>query len=61
MALKKLGLPGRVQLLGTPDEEGDGGKIQLLKAGAYEGVAVSVMAYVLHASTFPYPLVWPKR
>jgi metal-dependent amidase/aminoacylase/carboxypeptidase family protein len=46
ISLKKLGVPGRVQLLGTPDEEGDGGKIKLLNAGAYEGVDASLMAYV---------------
>lgn len=46
MSLKKLGIPGRVQLLGTPDEEGDGGKIKLLDAGAFEGVHASMMAYV---------------
>lgn len=43
-ALKNLGVPGRVQLLGTPDEEGDGGKIKLLDAGAYQGVDASLMA-----------------
>jgi metal-dependent amidase/aminoacylase/carboxypeptidase family protein len=47
ISLKKLGIPGRVQLLGTPDEEGNGGKIKLLDAGAYEGVHASLMAYVL--------------
>lgn len=46
MTLNKLGMPGRVQLLGTPDEEGDGGKVKLLEAGAYKNVDVSLMAYV---------------
>ena len=42
-ALKKFGVDGRVQLLGTPAEEDGGGKIDLLNAGAYEKVNVSLM------------------
>ncbi|KAF7537547.1 hypothetical protein G7Z17_g12825 [Cylindrodendrum hubeiense] len=34
-ALKKFGIDGRVQLLGTPAEEDGGGKIDLLNAGAH--------------------------
>lgn len=41
--LKRFGIEGRVQLLGTPAEEDGGGKIDLLKAGAYEGADVSLM------------------
>ncbi|KAJ4515248.1 hypothetical protein HRR86_009061 [Exophiala dermatitidis] len=37
--------PGRTRLLGTPAEEGGGGKIKLLQAGAYEGVDVTLMAH----------------
>ena len=44
-ALKKFGIDGRVQLLGTPAEEDGGGKIDLLNAGAYEKVDVSLMMY----------------
>lgn len=47
MSLKKLGVPGRVKLLGAPDEEDSGAKIKLLEAGAYKGVDASLMAYVL--------------
>lgn len=46
-ALKKFGIDGRVQLLGTPAEEDGGGKIDLLNAGAYEKVDVSLMMYDL--------------
>lgn len=42
-ALKLKGVDGRVQLLGTPAEEGGGGKIKLLQAGAYKDVAASLM------------------
>lgn len=45
-ALKKFGISGRTQLLGTPAEEGGGGKIQLINAGALKNVAVSLMMYV---------------
>ena len=46
-ALKKYGIPGRTQLLGTPAEENGGGKEKLINAGAYKGVDISLMAYVI--------------
>lgn len=46
-AIKKFGIDGRVQLLGTPAEEDGGGKIDLLDAGAYEEADVSLMMYDL--------------
>lgn len=50
-ALRKFGIPGRTQLLGTPAEENGGGKAQLIDAGAYKGVDVSLMAFVLSVFT----------
>ncbi|KAI1913169.1 hypothetical protein LOZ61_002936 [Ophidiomyces ophidiicola] len=47
-AIDKFGLNGRTQLLGTPAEEDGGGKIDLLNAGAYKHVDVSLM---LHPET----------
>lgn len=44
-ALKKSGQPGRVRLQGTPAEEGAGGKLKLLAAGAYEGVDACLMVH----------------
>lgn len=44
-AMKKHQIEGRVRLLGTPAEEGGGGKIELLKAGAYEGVDACLMGH----------------
>ncbi|KAF9766556.1 hypothetical protein IL306_001019 [Fusarium sp. DS 682] len=44
-ALKTFGVKGQVQLLGTPAEEDGGGKIDLLNAGAYEKVDVSLMMH----------------
>lgn len=44
-ALKASGKPGRVRLLGTPAEEGGGGKLKLIAAGAYKGAAASLMVH----------------
>jgi len=51
-AMKKHPVPGRVRLLGTPAEEGGGGKIKLIDAGAYEGVDASLMAHPVAGFTF---------
>lgn len=53
--VQKFGLPGQVQLLGTPAEEDGGGKIDLIRAGAYEKPDVSLMMY---GSVGPYPMSW---
>lgn len=45
----------RVTVLGTPAEEGGGGKIDLIKAGAFEDAAASMM---VHPS--PYDVADPK-
>lgn len=45
--LKKYGIAARTQLLGTPAEENGGGKEVLIEKGAYKGVDISLMAYVL--------------
>ncbi|KAK2603159.1 hypothetical protein N8I77_009637 [Diaporthe amygdali] len=44
-ALKTSRSPGRVRLLGTPAEEGGGGKLKLIEAGAYRGCAASLMVH----------------
>lgn len=36
-------LPGTVELIGTPAEEGGGGKIRLIEAGVFEGVDAAMM------------------
>lgn len=36
-------LPGQVLLMGTPAEEGGGGKIRLIEAGAFKGVDAAMM------------------
>jgi len=42
------GLPGRVAAIGTPAEEGGGGKVALLRAGAFDDVDAAMM---IHPST----------
>lgn len=44
-ALKESQRPGRVKLLGTPAEEGGGGKVMLLERGAFNGVDAAMMIH----------------
>ncbi|KAF3401946.1 Peptidase M20 domain-containing protein 2 [Penicillium rolfsii] len=44
-ALRADGGEGRVRILGTPAEEDGGGKIDLLRAGAYQGVDACLMGH----------------
>ncbi|KAK4158763.1 p-aminobenzoyl-glutamate hydrolase subunit B [Cladorrhinum sp. PSN259] len=44
-ALKASDNPGRVRILGTPAEEGGGGKLKLIDAGAYRGVSACLMVH----------------
>ncbi len=43
LARQRAELPGTVEILGTPAEEGGGGKIRLLEAGLFEGVDAAIM------------------
>ena len=38
-------LPGRLVVLGTPAEEGGGGKVRLLEAGVFKGIDVSLSSH----------------
>ncbi|CAI7638734.1 hypothetical protein PCG10_003650 [Penicillium crustosum] len=44
-ALKQQNIPGRVRLVGTPAEEGFGGKIPIINAGAYKDVDACMMVH----------------
>lgn len=47
-AMSKLNIPGRLRILGTPAEEGGGGKAKLIDAGAFnppEDIAAAIMAH----------------
>ncbi len=43
LATIKPGLPGQIQVIGTPAEEGGGGKILLIKAGIFDDVDAAMM------------------
>ncbi|GME83505.1 unnamed protein product [Ambrosiozyma monospora] len=47
-AMQKFNLPGTVKLFGTPGEEGGGGKIKMVEAGAYDKVDVSLMCHPMN-------------
>ncbi|KAI0643451.1 amidohydrolase [Trametes meyenii] len=57
-ALQKHDIPGSVVLLGTPAEEGDGGKIKLLERGAYDDMDACIMS---HPTIGPdnFSAIWP--
>jgi len=44
-ALQKFDIPGKVVLLGTPAEEGGGGKVILIKRGGYKEMDACVMSH----------------
>lgn len=44
-AMDKHDIDGTVVLIGTPAEEGAGGKVDLLNAGAYEGIDACMMLH----------------
>ena len=48
MEQKKL--PGTIRFLGTPAEEGGGGKIYMIRAGAFEGADVAITWQIGRAS-----------
>ncbi len=50
---EKLG--GEAILLGTPAEEGGGGKIKLIDAGAFEGVAAAMMFHPFDRDLLAHP------
>ncbi len=49
--------PGRVQVIGTPAEEGGGGKIKLLGAGVFDGVDCAMMIHGLDRTLLFSPLL----
>ncbi|KAF2417678.1 hypothetical protein EJ08DRAFT_666400 [Tothia fuscella] len=52
-AMKKNNISGRVRALGTPAEEGGGGKIKLIDAGAYKDVDACLMTHPMSGTMFP--------
>ncbi|ESK85339.1 aminoacylase 1-like protein 2 [Moniliophthora roreri MCA 2997] len=43
--LEHFNLPGKISLLGTPAEEGGRGKVKLIDAGGYDGIAACLMSH----------------
>ncbi|MDE2780021.1 MAG: amidohydrolase [Chloroflexota bacterium] len=52
-------LPGRVMIIGTPAEEGGGGKIRLLEAGVFDGVDATLSSHPFSNRTI-IPAAAPK-
>ena len=50
-------LPGQIVLMGTPAEEGGGGKITLLDKGAFDGVDAAMMAHPCDAEYSAAPVL----
>jgi amidohydrolase len=63
LALARLGkdLPGSVELVGTPAEEGGGGKIRLLEAGIFEGVDAAMMFHPFDRDVLAHPTLSTVR
>lgn len=55
LAKNEGGLAGEVVLLGTPAEEGGGGKIKLIEAGAFEGVDAAMMFHPFDRNLLAHP------
>ncbi|KAK3936643.1 p-aminobenzoyl-glutamate hydrolase subunit B [Diplogelasinospora grovesii] len=56
-ALRASGLPGRVRLLGTPAEEGGGGKLKMIESGAYKDAAACLMVHPGPGHKLPDPKI----
>jgi amidohydrolase len=52
---------GRVELIGTPAEEGGGGKIRLLDAGAFRGVDAAMMFHPYDRDILAHPALATTR
>jgi amidohydrolase len=52
---QQANLPGVVELLGTPAEEGGGGKIMLLERGAFTGVDAALMFHPFDRDLLTHP------
>lgn len=51
--IEKLRIPGRVRILGTPAEEGGGGKVKLINAGAFkDDISAAMMSHPISAKEY---------
>ena len=63
LALARYGneLGGSIELVGTPAEEGGGGKIKLIEAGAFEGVDAAMMFHPFDRDVLAHPALATHR
>lgn len=50
-AMETFHIPGKISLIGTPAEEGGGGKIKLLEAGAFQDIDAAIMVHPTSGTT----------
>lgn len=55
LARQRASLPGTVELIGTPAEEGGGGKIRLIEAGVFKGVDAAMMFHPFDRDLTAHP------
>lgn len=60
-ARQRESLGGTVELIGTPAEEGGGGKIRLIDAGAFRGVDVAMMYHPYDRDILAHPALATTR
>jgi amidohydrolase len=61
LARQAPALAGSIELVGTPAEEGGGGKIRLLKGGAFEGVDAAMMFHPFDRDVLAHPALATMR
>ncbi|NUP07531.1 MAG: M20 family metallopeptidase [Polyangiaceae bacterium] len=55
LSLQEAAIDGTVELVGTPAEEGGGGKIKLLEAGVFKGVDAAMMFHPFDRDLLAHP------
>ena len=55
LAAQRTAIEGTLDLIGTPAEEGGGGKIRLIEAGAFEGVDAAMMFHPFDRDLLMHP------
>jgi len=60
-AIEKFNVPGKVVVLGTPAEEGGGGKVILIDAGAFKNIDIALMVHPSPDNHLYPPFIGIKR
>ena len=61
LARQASALAGSVEIIGTPAEEGGGGKIKLLQAGVFQGVDAAMMFHPFDRDILAHPALCSMR